>query len=223
MPEIDQIVRSKRKTIALVIQRDGALIVRAPLRMPEKAIREMVAQKADWIARAQAKMRANPPIAGTYKFIDGEKFLLMGARHPLKIVKNQRANLTFEAGTIFLAEKAHPRAREAFTLWYRKLAATLLPGRVEALARKHGFKPGKIRITSARTRWGSCSSTGTISLTWRLIMAPPEVIDYVIIHELAHLDIKNHSKTFWQAVAVLLPEYKTHLAWLKNNGQTLDI
>jgi predicted metal-dependent hydrolase len=223
VPEIHQVIRSKRKTIALVVQRDGTLIVRVPLRTPEKTIREIVTQKADWIAKAQAKMLANPPVAGTRQFVDGEKFLLMGAKYPLKVVKGQRASLTFEAGNLLLAEKARPRAREAFSLWYKRMAAMLLPGRVESLAKKHGFKPAKIRITSARTRWGSCSTSGTISLAWRLVMAPPEVIDYVIIHELAHLNVKNHSKAFWQAVAALLPDYKKHVAWLKKNGQNLDI
>lgn len=223
MPEIHQVIRSKRKTIALVVQRDGTLIVRVPLRTSEKTIREVVTQKADWIAKAQAKMLANPPIAGTRQFVDGEKFLLMGVKYPLKVVKGQRVSLTFEAGSLLLAEKARPRAREAFTLWYKRMAVMLLPGRVENLAEKHSFKPAKIRITSARTRWGSCSTSGTISLAWRLVMAPPEVIDYVIIHELAHLNVKNHSKAFWQAVAALLPDYKKHINWLKKNGQDLDI
>jgi len=221
MPEIDKIIRSKRKTIALVIQRDGSLIIRAPLRTPEKTIHELVEQKSDWITRSQDKMRRNQP--AQRQFADGETFPLMGKPYPLKIVKSQRASLTFEGGTFLLAEKARPSAREAFTRWYRQMAGLLLPGRVETLAKQHKFKPAKIRITSARTRWGSCSSTGTISLTWRLVMAPPEVIDYIVVHELVHLKIKNHSKTFWDAVAALMPDYKEHAKWLKQHGQTLDI
>jgi predicted metal-dependent hydrolase len=221
MPEIEKIIRSKRKTIALVVQRDGSLIVRAPLRTPEKTIRELVEQKSGWITRSREKMRSTQPIQ--HQFAEGETFPLMGKPHPLKIVKSQRASLSFEGGALLLAEKARPRAREAFTRWYRQMAQLLLPGRVEALAKKHGFKPAKIRITSARTRWGSCSSTGTISLTWRLVMAPPEVIDYIVVHELVHLDVKNHSKTFWNAVAALMPDYKKHVDWLKKHGQTLDV
>lgn len=221
MPTIDQIIRSNRKTIALVIQRDGALIVRAPLGTSEKRILELVEQKSAWIARGQAQMRQNLPAEP--QFSEGEKFLLLGQPHPLKIVKKQRPGLTFEAGTFLLAEKFQPSARALFALWYKKMAAILLPGRVESLAKKHNLQPQKIRITSARTRWGSCSSSGTISLTWRLVMAPPEVIDYVIVHELAHLKIKNHSQTFWRLVESLSPDYKTHLAWLKQNGRSLDI
>ena len=222
MPEIDQIIRSRRKTIALIIQRDGALVIRAPLRTPEKTIRELVEQKKGWITKKQTEMRKNRPTTAR-QFAEGETFLLMGKSYPLKIVKRQRASLAFEQGIFLLAEKFRPLARDAFTRWYKQMAAILLPARIETLAKKHKLQPAKIRITSARTRWGSCSSTGTISLTWRLVMAPPEVIDYVIVHELAHLKIKNHSKSFWEAVESLLPDYKIHLAWLKKQGHTLDI
>ena len=221
MPEIDKIIRSRRKTIALVIEGDGSLIVRAPLLASEKNIRELVAQKADWVARAQAKMRQNRP--PERRFVAGETLPLMGQAHPLKIVQSQRASLAFENGAFLLAQKAQPRAREAFHLWYKKMAAVLLPARLETLAAKHNLRPKKVRISSARTRWGSCSTSGTISLTWRLVMAPPEVIDYVIVHELAHIKVKNHSKNFWNLVAGLMPDYKKHLGWLKKHGQSLDI
>lgn len=221
MPEIDKIIRSRRRTIALVIEGDGSLIVRAPLRASEKTIRELVAQKADWVARAQAKMRQNRP--PERRFVAGETLPLMGQAHPLKIVQTQRASLAFENGAFLLAQKAQPRAREAFQLWYKKMAAVLLPARLETLAVKHNLHPKKVRISSARTRWGSCSTSGTISLTWRLVMAPPEVIDYVIVHELVHIKVKNHSKDFWNLVADLMPDYKKHLGWLKKHGQSLDI
>ena len=222
MIQIDKIIRTKRKTIALIIQRDGALIVRAPLRTPEKTIRELVEQKAGWVTKKQSEMHLSAAATGR-KFTDAEKFLLLGKAYPLKVVKNQRNALTLEQESFLLTEKALPKAQETFTLWYKQTALMLFPGRVEALAKKYGYQPKKIRVTSARTRWGSCSSTGTISLTWRLVMAPTEVIDYVIIHELVHLKIKNHSKTFWKAVEALLPDYKIHLTWLKKNGQTLDV
>jgi predicted metal-dependent hydrolase len=221
MPEITKIVRSRRKTIALVIEGDGSLIVRAPLRTPEKLIRELVEQKAAWIARSQAKIRASQPPAR--QFADGESLLLMGKPHPIKIVKSQRASLSFENGAFLLAQKAHPRASEAFTRWYKQMATLLLPGRLETLAEKHNLRPKKVRISSARTRWGSCSTSGTISLTWRLVMAPPEVIDYVIIHELAHIKHPNHAKEFWDTVAAMMPDYKKHLNWLKENGKNLNI
>jgi predicted metal-dependent hydrolase len=221
MPEITKIIRTKRRTIALVIERDGSLIVRAPLRTSEKTIRELVQQKADWITRGQQKMRQNQP--REHQFREGDTLPLLGQQHPIKIVPRQRASLNLENGEFRLAEKAQPRAREAFALWYKQTAAILLPARLEALAKKHNLGPKKVRISSARTRWGSCSTSGTISLTWRLVMAPPEVIDYVIVHELAHIKHPNHSKDFWDTVAALMPDYKKHINWLKQHGQSLNL
>jgi predicted metal-dependent hydrolase len=220
MPEITKIIRTKRKTISLVVQRDGSLVVRAPLRTPEKTIRELVQQKADWIARSQEQMRQKQP--AQRQFSEGETLPLLGKQHPIKIVPRQRASLNLQGGEFRLAEKAQPRAREVFALWYKQTAAILLPARLEALAKKHNLRPKRVRISSARTRWGSCSTSGTISLTWRLVMAPPEVIDYVIIHELAHIPHPNHSKNFWDTVATLMPDYKKHINWLKQHGQSLN-
>jgi len=110
-----------------------------------------------------------------------------------------------------------------FQKLYRKLARAYLRRRLEQLARLNGFNFKKFRLSSARTRWGSCSAKGTISLTWRLILAPPEIIDYVIIHELAHTREKNHSRAFWNLVAKHLPDFRQRRRWLKQNGFRLNI
>jgi len=126
-------------------------------------------------------------------------------------------------GFFKLTEAAQPNAESVFTAWYRKQARNVLTERVEFFARKHGFKIGKIRVSSARTRWGSCSSKDTLSFTWRLVMAPLEVIDYVVVHELCHLKEMNHSKAFWTRVERILPDYKVHRKWLKENGVKLSL
>ena len=217
---IDRLIRSRRKTIALIIQRDGTLTVRAPLRMAEAHIREFVESHADWIARSQAKVRAAaPPPAKQYA--EGETFLYLGKAYPLTFVPAQRPALKFDGSAFRLARSAQPKAEQAFVHWYKVQAAMLLLERVLLLSQKHGFHYQKIRISSARTRWGSCSSKGTLSFTYRLVMAPPEVVDYVVVHELVHTKIKNHSKTFWNRVRELMPEYKQHMAWLKKNGRFL--
>jgi predicted metal-dependent hydrolase len=87
----------------------------------------------------------------------------------------------------------------------------------------NGFAWKQIRISSARTRWGSCSTTGNLSFTWRLVLAPLEVIDYVVIHELVHTTIKNHSPAFWHRVAEIMPGYKQQVTWLKRNGRFLSL
>ncbi len=231
---IDKLVRSRRKTIALVIERDGRLTVRAPLRMVEARIHEFVESHAAWIAKNQIRVRAAAP-PPQKQYADGETFLYLGKSYPLRIAPSttlplrglrkaspsQRPALKFDGYTFRLTKSARPEAEQAFIRWYKAQALEVLSGRVQALAGKYGFTYQKIRISSARTRWGSCSSRGTLSFTYRLVMAPPEVIDYVVIHELVHTQVKNHSKMFWGRVGKILPEYKMHIRWLRKNGRFL--
>jgi predicted metal-dependent hydrolase len=217
---IDRLIRSRRKTVALVIERDGSLTVRAPLRLAVSRIHTFVESHADWITKNQARLRAAPPPPCKH-YAEGETFLYLGQTYPLTLVPPQRPALSFDGASFRLAKSAQPKAEEAFARWYKRQAALLLLERVPGLAGKHGFHYQKIRISSARTRWGSCSSCGTLSFTYRLVMAPPEVMDYVVVHELVHTQIRNHSRTFWNKVGELMPDYKNCLSWLKKNGQFL--
>jgi predicted metal-dependent hydrolase len=214
--QIDEFIRAKRRTISIQVRPDGKVIVRAPLRVAEKIVRAFVESKADWIARKKAEVAVRAPVT-VREFRDGERFLLLGREIPLKVATGQRAALTLTDAFI-LSAKALPNAGNVFEKWYKAYALQVLTERVKLYAARHGFQPARIRITSARTRWGSCSSNGTLSFTWRLVMAPLDVVDYVVIHELVHLRVHNHSKDFWDGVAELMPDYKRHIAWLKSNG-----
>ena len=133
---------------------------------------------------------------------------------------NQRPALVMDK-TFNLTKTAQPEAMSHFVNWYKGQARTVLTERVAYFARNHKFKPLKLRISSARTRWGSCSAKGTLSFTWRIVMAPVEVIDYVVVHELCHLNELNHSRAFWMQVETILPDYKQKRKWLKDNGKLL--
>lgn len=220
MIEIHKLVRSKRKTLSLIVETDGTLTVRAPLRMKEADIRQLIEEKKDWIKRKQARVRKEAVVPRQY--VDGETFLYLGKEYPLRLVPNQKPALVIER-FFKLTKSVQPQAEPVFEAWYKKQARVILTERVEFYARKHGFKMEKIRISSARTRWGSCSSKGTLSFTWRLVMAPLEIIDYVVVHELCHLEEMNHSKSFWARVEGILPDYKRRRKWLKENGGALHL
>ncbi len=106
---------------------------------------------------------------------------------------------------------------------YRKAAREYFPKRVSHYARMLGVTYGKISIRDQKTRWGSCSSEGNLSFNWRLILAPPDVLDYVVIHELCHRKEMNHSKEFWALVESHMPEYKERRKWLRENGNNLTL
>lgn len=220
--EIDHLVRSQRKTISLIVHPDASLEVRAPRQMTGQNIREFVESHSGWIHKQQARAHkyAPPP---PKQFVDGETFLFLGQSYPLSIVTHQPPVLTFDSVTFKLAKSALPKAKDVFARWYKVQAVEILSERVKAIAERHGFTFQKIRISSARTRWGSCSSKGTLSFTWRLVMAPPEIVEYVAVHELVHTKIHNHSKKFWANVAQILPEYKQHVIWLRKNGKFLNL
>ena len=219
--QIDKLIRAKRRTIALIIERDGSLTVRAPKRATLQDIHGFIHQKAKWIERSREKLRA---IVTTPRkeFVDGETFLFLGKDYELRLVPRQRQTLQFDSG-FTLKAAARPRAEALFTKWYKTQALTIFTERVTHYANLHGFSPKQVKVTSAKTRWGSCSAKGTINFTWRLVMAPLEVIDYVVIHELVHLRIKNHSQKFWQAVELLCSAYKSHRKWLHDHGEKLNL
>lgn len=218
---IDKLVRSKRRTIALVIERDGTLTVRAPLRMAEAEVRRFVEAKSDWIKRKQAEAAKEAVVP--HQFVDGEHFPFLGKAFPLRLVPDLRPALVMDGECFRLSRSRQSDARALLVAWYRAQARKSIAERLEYFACSHNIKPTGLRISSARTRWGSCSRAGRLSFTWRLVMAPPEVVDYVIVHELAHLREMNHSRAFWELVEAMLPDYKQRRTWLKKNGILLQL
>jgi predicted metal-dependent hydrolase len=220
--DIHQIIRSKRKTLSIEIKPDGRLIVRAPKAATDTQIRDMVAAKADWIHKTRARLSRQYPNLQPKTFTPGDKFWFLGEQYPLKLTNRQRPLLDLD-GTFQLSRAAQDRARAVFIEWYREETRAITQRLIQAYTKQYGFRVRQVRITSARTRWGSCSSKHTLNFTYRLCMAPLSIIEYVVIHELVHLKIHNHSKTFWSAVGEIDPDYQAHRAWLKRNGPRLTL
>ncbi len=219
--EVNKLTRSKRRTIALIVERDGTLTVRAPIRASQVLIQQFIHEKTDWILRTQQKMKLVVPTA-THQYVEGENFLYLGSSFDLKLVKPQRPALQFENG-FSLSQTAQTKGESTFTRWYKARAHEVISERLQEYANKYGFTPKQVKISSAKTRWGSCSPDGTLNFTWRLVMSPLEVIDYVVVHELAHLRVKNHSRKFWSVVEKIYPKYKKQRKWLRDNGEKLSL
>lgn len=213
-----KIIRSKRKTIALIVQPNGELLVRAPQRATQRQITDMLEKHAGWIAKKQAEIKFRPAAFASRQFVAGEIFFFLGKRYSLEIISAQKPVLVLKQN-FQLAQLAQSEAKTIFEHWYKKEARRIFTERIAHYAEKHGFDVKQVKLSSARTRWGSCSSKGYINLTWRLVMAPPEIIDYVVVHELCHLREANHSSAFWAQVAAIMPDYKSQRRWLKENGQ----
>lgn len=219
--EINKLVRAKRRTIAIIIEKDGSLTVRAPKRAALRDIEQFIHEKAAWILRTRERLRSLADLPKK-QFIAGERFLFLGNEYELKLTQPQRPALKFNNG-FTLGNTAQKRAETLFTRWYKEQALHVFSERVAHYAILHGFQPKQVKVTSAKTRWGSCSSNGTLNFTWRLVMAPMEIIDYVVIHELAHLRIRDHSGKFWKLVESIDPYYKLKRKWLRLNGEKLNL
>jgi len=220
--EIKKVIRSKRKTISLQVSDDATLIVKAPFEVSDKIINRVILKHIEWIDKKKKEIKLRDIKFFKKEFINGEGFLFLGDYYRLKLVENQEIPLDFENGFYFSKEYlAH--AKEIFIDWYKERAYQKISERVMWYAQKRGFKYNKINITNAQKRWGSCSHRNNLNFSWRLIMAPLPVVDYVVVHELVHLDEKNHSKAFWNKVKMLMTDYKKHQEWLKRNGHLLRL
>lgn len=221
--KVIKIIRSRRRTVGLEVDDRGELIVRAPERLSRAAIDEIIDKHRRWIEKKLAEAEKRRQMFRPKKFVEGEKFLWLGSEYPLRITQESRPALKFTGREFILSVRWQGRAREIFKKLYRRKALAYLGLRTRQLAELNGFKFARFRLSSAATRWGSCSARGTVSLTWRLILAPPEIIDYVIIHELAHTREKNHSRAFWNLVEEHLPDFRQRRGWLKKYGFLLNL
>ena len=228
--KIDKIIKSKRKSFGLEIGSEGSLIVRAPKRASRKTIQEVVDGKRSWILEKQRLAKLRFKKRKPKNFVEGESFLFLG--HPYKLLLTDVPDspltlvpdspLTLKDRNFILAKEYHEYARELFIAWYKEQAYNKISERVTLYSLYSGINYQRVKISNAQNRWGSCSEKGNLNFTWRLIMAPIKAIDYIVVHELAHLEEMNHSSRFWARVKDIMPDYEKHERWLKENNESLS-
>jgi predicted metal-dependent hydrolase len=218
---IEKIVRSRRRTIALVITSDAQLIVRAPLRASAAMIDELVREKQGWIRKTIAKIKQRPQ-AMVHHYEEGEVFFFLGREYPLHIVDDGRAAIE-RTDRLCVSRSLQPDIRHRLKRWYVQEAENEIRARCMWFSMTTGYTPASVRVSDARQRWGSCTSTGGLNFSWRLIQAPLEIVDYVIVHELVHLKQPDHSKKFWNKVREIMPDYEKRRKWLRDNERLLRI
>lgn len=213
-----ELTRSNRKTLALTLTREGVLIARAPLRMPLAQIEAFIAEKQGWVEKTRARLAALPP-QQALTLADGAMLPYLGdtltlARAPVSRVAALDGRLLVPLATTDLA----PVCR-----WVEAQARQMLAARVKSLAPALGLHPKTLRLSSAKGRWGSMSTRGTLSLNRSLLLCPPDIIDYVIVHELCHIAHPNHSPAFWALVERHMPDYRARRAWLKAHNALIAV
>ena len=220
--KIDKIIRSKRKTIALVVTQEATLVVRAPIKTPVASIRRLVQKKRDWIRKKQDLFQKRSPKFVPKEFVNGEGFWYLGKEYRLEIVESQKHPVVLEH-TLKIVREFLPDARNCLIAWYKREALGKISQRVQWYAKQTGLSYQSVKITNAQKRWGSCGRKGSLNFSWRLVMAPMKIIDYVVVHEMVHLEEKNHSPRYWNKVRVILPDYRERQDWLQENGRLLRL
>jgi len=215
-----ELIRSKRKTLGLYI-RGGKLIVRAPLKLSKREIDKFVASKADWIKSKLANSQALSQTREDFSLNYGDMVQHMGNVYP--IGEQDGNKVGFDGERFYMPSNlTSEQIKAACVQIYRMLAKQHLTNRVIELSKQMGVTPTAVKINSAKSRWGSCSAKKRLNFSWRLIMADSDVIDYVAVHELAHITEMNHSSRFWSIVEGVLPDFRERKERLRKLSKRLS-
>lgn len=182
---------------------------------------QLLQENANWVLDKRTKYQAYREQAPERTFEPGETFPYLGEEHELVVESRSQADVV--DGTLRIRQSAVDQSsvKRALENFYRRRARDHFADRADHYAEEMGVEYGKIEIRNQRTKWGSCSTTGTLGLNWRLMMAPPEIVDYVVVHELAHLREPTHDDDFWALVGEHDPNYRAHAEWLTDNSTQL--
>ncbi|GAB1475463.1 M48 family metallopeptidase [Bacillota bacterium] len=208
------LIRSKRRSIGLRITEEAKLEVRAPLKASKADIDHFLISNLNWINRHLTVMEQSAANRAEFIVNYNNTVPLQGREYQITAREGKRAG--FDGDCFYLPSGFNPdEVKAAIVKVYKLLAKKLLTNKVLDYSKQMGVMPTAVKINGAKTRWGSCSSRNSINFSWRLVMAEDYVIDYVVVHELAHILEHNHSERFWQVVAMVLPDYKSRQKKLK--------
>lgn len=207
------------------VSAQGEVEVVAPRRASRREVERFVRAEQGWIDRALRRLEPQLAEVRARRLVDGGELPYLGQPHRLRFGGRPSARPRIARGAsriaVVGAPAGEPERRALLERWFRREARTHLQALVAERSREHGLRPGRLQIRDQRTRWGSCSPAGDISLNWRLILAPEPVGLYVVEHELAHMVVADHSSDFWSLLAEWMPTYEAARRWLRRNGATL--
>jgi predicted metal-dependent hydrolase len=221
-----RIRRSDRALHArILVDADGVQVV-VPRRFPLRNVEPFVQEKRPWIERTLRRMRESESEVPRPQIQQGGGIPYLGERLVLDMSAEAGRTRPFvcrrgEELRVVLPAGADPR--NALEAWYRRQARSEVAVRLDAAVARAGRSYTTLQIRGQRTRWASCSTSGAMSFNWRLLLAPEEILDYVVEHEVAHLDVQDHSERFWRLLASRCPAWQEHEAWLRRHGHALRL
>ncbi|ABR50335.1 protein of unknown function DUF45 [Alkaliphilus metalliredigens QYMF] len=224
---IDIVVEHRnRKTVEIQIKPPGVVKVLVPKRVVHKDVVSVLQSKQEWIEIKLAEVREKEKHRKEYTFTNGENFLYLGERFPLRLVKDETVPIPMvelvQGGLCVWSDVIEAeQVRRALETWYRRQTSERVLHYIEKHKMQLNCMPVNVKVKEQKKRWGSCSSRGNLMFNWRLSMAPERVLEYVVVHEMCHLIYFNHSKDFWHLVESCIPDYKIRKKWLKTHGMSV--
>jgi predicted metal-dependent hydrolase len=209
------VFRVRARRYLLGVRPDGAARLVIPRRGTEAEGLRFLERSEDWLLKRIAQWRSRSESRQPWR--EGTRFLFRGEEIDLRVETAENGVRLSFADQVVPVPHEVSDYRIAISGHLRRVAERELPIRTRELARLHDISIKRISVRAQKTRWGSCSARGTISLNWRLIQTPPSVVDYIIVHELMHRREMNHSKRYWKLVAAAFPDYRTAEKWLKTS------
>ncbi|ACD22046.1 M48 family metallopeptidase [Clostridium botulinum] len=233
-----QIIRRKRKSICIKIDINGKIQVVAPMRTSKEHILNFVNSKHDWIVEKRRELKSVLNKKVKREFIDDGTFMYLGKEYPIRLIFNDKVkkisidfideslNSNIDSDFRFIIKTntyENEKLKKALERWYRGKTLDIVKKRVKVHEWEFKDKIIKITVKEQKRRYASINIKNEVYFNWRISMAPIEVIDYIVVHEMCHMDFRNHSKQFWNRVEEVMPNYKKHHEYLKENGINMTI
>ena len=207
----------RRRTIGISVGAAGELRLAAPVGCPRRALEAAVRERLSWVRKKIAE-QAVRAAAQAHAYEEGELFPYLGRHYPLALVDAPGTDLELRDGRFVLDRALATEAHAHLADWYLARARCLIPARLDRLVEPGRPAPSAVQVRAMGRRWGSCTANGKISLHWHTILLPPDIIDYILVHELMHLRQLDHSQAFWGCVEKAMPDYVQRRTWLRKNG-----
>lgn len=215
-----EIVYANRKTISITVERDRSVVVRAPVGVSEEKIEAVVASKRLWLYEKINHAQKYPPPVRK-EFVTGETIMYLGRYYRLQIIEDEQPGVRFQ-NRFYISRHHQAQADQLLRDWYMARAREKLTPKIRTFAEALGVTYNQTLISDLKYRWASCTPKNNLNFNWRIIKAPLFVVDYLIVHELAHLLESNHTPAFWNVVAVQVPHYERAKDWLREHGNVLE-
>jgi len=217
------IKKSNRKTVSIFVERDGSVSALVPSNLDDDQITTILKAKEYQIHRNLAQWLQLNERHVIREFVNGQSFLYLGRNYRLKLVEEKLGELQFSKGYFLLSKVELSSAEGYFIDFYKNKLKEKIKPLIKRYKEQLGVSPNDVKVMELKNRWASCSSKGNINFHWKCAMAPMDVLQYIIVHELAHLIHLNHTTEFWNEVDKVLPKYEEQMNWLKINGVGMSL